>query len=59
VARVAERQAAAFERIAGGVAVADETLRDVSRAAAGVGIASGSAEASEIARRLTEVGLGD
>ena len=54
LARVAERQAAAFERIAGGGAVADEVLRDVSRAAAGVGIAPGSAEASEIARRLSE-----
>ena len=59
LARVAERQASAFERIAGGTAVADETLRDVSRAAAGVGIAPGSAEASEIARRLSEVGLGE
>ena len=59
LARVAERQASAFERIAGGVAVADETLRDVSRAAAGVGIEPGSAEASEIARRLSEVGLGE
>ena len=56
--RVAERQAAAFERIAGGAAVGDEVLRDVSRAAAGVGIGAGSAEASEIARRLSEVDLG-
>jgi len=58
LARVAERQAAAFELIAGGGAVADETLRDVTRAAAGVGITPGSAEASEIARRLSEVDLG-
>ena len=56
--RVAERQVAAFERAAGGAAVADEVLRDVSQAAAGVGIAPGTAEASEIARRLSEVDLG-
>ena len=56
--RVAERQAAAFERIAGGAAVAGEVLRDVTAAAASVGIAAGSAEASEIARRLSEVDLG-
>jgi len=56
--RVAERQAAAFELIAGGGAVADETLRDVTLAAASVGIAPGSVEASEIARRLSEVDLG-
>jgi glycosyltransferase involved in cell wall biosynthesis len=55
---VASRQAAAFERIAGGAAVADDVLRVVSDAAADVGIAAGSAEASEIARRLSEVGLG-
>jgi hypothetical protein len=33
-------------------------LRDVSEAAAAVGIAPGTAEASEIARRLSEVDLG-
>jgi glycosyltransferase involved in cell wall biosynthesis len=58
VERVAERQLAAFERTAGGDAVADEVLRDVSEAAAAVGIAPGTAEASEIARRLSEVDLG-
>jgi glycosyltransferase involved in cell wall biosynthesis len=56
--RVAERQAAAFERIAAGDAVAGEVLREVSEAAGGVGIAPGSPEASEIARRLAEVDLG-
>ena len=58
LARVAERQAAAFERIAGGDAVAEEVVRDVSDAAAGVGIAPGTPEAAEIARRLAEVDLG-
>lgn len=58
VGRVAERQAAAFERIAGGAAVADEVVRDVSQAAGDVGIAPGSPAASEIARRLAEVDLG-
>ena len=56
--RVAARQAAAFERVAGGGAVADEVLREVSEAAGGVGIAAGTPEASEIARRLSEVDLG-
>jgi glycosyltransferase involved in cell wall biosynthesis len=56
--RVAEQQASAFERIAGGASVADAVLHEVSEAAAGVGIAAGSAEASEIARRLSEVDLG-
>ena len=58
LARVAELQAAAFERVAGGRAVADGVLREVSGAAAEVGIAPGSPEASEIARRLSEVDLG-
>ena len=58
LARVAERQAAAFERIAGGEAVADDVVREVSEAAGEVGIAPGSPEASEIARRLAEVDLG-
>ena len=49
---------AAFERVAGGGAVADVVLREVSEAAAGVGIAAGTPEASEIARRLSEVDLG-
>jgi glycosyltransferase involved in cell wall biosynthesis len=56
--RVAELQAAAFERIAGGEAVADDVLREVSGAAGEVGIAPGSPEASEIASRLAEVDLG-
>ena len=58
VDRVAERYAAAFEQIAGGRAVADRVLREVTEAAAGVGIAAGTPEASEIARRLSEVDLG-
>ena len=56
--RVAERQAAAFERVAGGAAVADDVLGEVSEAAAAVGIAPGTPEATEIARRLSEVDLG-
>jgi len=56
--RVADRQAAAFEVIAGGGPVADGVVREVSDAAAEVGIAPGSPEASEIARRLAEVDLG-
>ena len=59
LSRVAAGQAAAFERVAGGAAVADAVLREVSEAAGAVGIAAGSAEASEIARRLSEVDLGD
>jgi glycosyltransferase involved in cell wall biosynthesis len=59
LARVAERQAAAFEVAAGGRAVADDVLREVGAAAAGVGIAPGTSEAAEIARRLSEVDLGD
>jgi hypothetical protein len=56
--RVADLQASAFEQIAGGGAVADDVVRDVSEAAGEVGIAPGSPEASEIARRLAEVDLG-
>ena len=44
--------------IAGGGAVADDVVREVSEAAGEVGIAPGSPEASEIARRLAEVDLG-
>ena len=58
LARVAERQAAAFELAAGGGVVADDVLREVGQAAAGVGIAPGTPEAAEIARRLSEVDLG-
>lgn len=56
--RVADLYAAALEEAAGGGTVADAVLRDVSEAAADVGIPAGSAEAREIARRLAEVGLG-
>ena len=56
--RIADLQASAFERIAGGGAVADDVVRDVSEAAGEVGIEPGSPEASEIARRLAEVDLG-
>ena len=59
LARVADGQATAFERVAGGHAVVDAVLREVSEAAGDVGIAAGSPEASEIARRLSEVDLGD
>jgi glycosyltransferase involved in cell wall biosynthesis len=55
---VAERYAAAVEEAAGGGAVADAVLREVSKAAADVGIDPDAAEAGEIARRLAEVELG-
>jgi glycosyltransferase involved in cell wall biosynthesis len=55
---VAERYVAALEEAAGGGAVADAVLRDVSKAAADVGIDPDAAEAGEIARRLAEVELG-
>jgi glycosyltransferase involved in cell wall biosynthesis len=56
--RVADLYAAALEEAAGGDAVADAVLREVSGAAAEVGIEPGSAEARELARRLAEVELG-
>ena len=56
--RVAELYAAALEESAGGAAVADAVLRDVSEAAAEVGISGDAAEARQIARRLAEVELG-
>jgi glycosyltransferase involved in cell wall biosynthesis len=56
--RVAELYAAALEEAAGGGAVADAVLAEVSRAAAESGISAGSDEAREIARRLAEVELG-
>jgi hypothetical protein len=56
--RVAELYAAALEESAGGAAVADAVLREVSEAAADVGIDAETAEAREIARRLAEVELG-
>ena len=58
VGRVAELYTAALEESAGGAAVADAVLRDVSEAAAEVGISGDAAEAREIARRLAEVELG-
>lgn len=56
--RSAELYAAALEQAAGGEAVADAVLGDVAAAAADVGIATGSPEAAELARRLAEVELG-
>ena len=56
--RVAELYSAALEEAAGGAAVADSVLRDVSEAAVEVGISGDADEAREIARRLAEVELG-
>ena len=56
--RVADLYTAALEEAAGGRAVDDAVLRDVSRAAADVGISPEAEEAREIARRLAEVELG-
>jgi glycosyltransferase involved in cell wall biosynthesis len=58
VHRVAELYASALERGAGGASVDDAVLREVSEAAADVGISANTAEAREIARRLAEVELG-
>jgi glycosyltransferase involved in cell wall biosynthesis len=58
VARVAELYAAACEEAAGGGPVDQAVLREVSGAAAAVGIEPASAEAAELARRLAEVELG-
>ena len=55
--RVAERYAAALEEAAGGPAVVDTVLREVSEAAADVGIAPATRESSELAERLAEVDL--
>jgi glycosyltransferase involved in cell wall biosynthesis len=55
---VAERYAAALEESAGGPAVSDAVLHEVSEAAAAVGISAESEDAREIARRLAEVELG-
>jgi len=57
--RVADLYVAAFEEAAGGGAVSDAVLGEVSRAAAEVGVEPGSADAREIAARLAEVELGD
>jgi glycosyltransferase involved in cell wall biosynthesis len=56
--RVADLYAAVLEEAAGGEAVGDAVLREVSVAAADVGISPDSVEAREIARRLAEVELG-
>jgi len=56
--RVAELYAAALEEAAGGDAVGDAVLREVSEAAADVGISPDTVEAGEIAGRLAEVELG-
>ena len=56
--RVADLCLAAFELAAGGGAVSDAVLQEVSRAAADVGIEPGSTDAIEIAARLGEVELG-
>jgi glycosyltransferase involved in cell wall biosynthesis len=56
--RVAELYAAACEEAAGGGPVDDAVAREVSGAAALVGIEPGSTEAAELARRMAEVGLG-
>ena len=58
VERVAELYVAALESAVGGPAVGEAVVREVSRAAADVGISVDSAEAREIARRLAEVELG-
>jgi glycosyltransferase involved in cell wall biosynthesis len=55
--RVADRYAAALEEAAGGPAVVDTVLREVSEAAADVGIAPATRESSELAERLAEVDL--
>jgi glycosyltransferase involved in cell wall biosynthesis len=56
--RVAELYAAALEQAAGGATVAESILREVSQAAAEVGIDADAPEAAELARRLAEVELG-
>jgi glycosyltransferase involved in cell wall biosynthesis len=56
--RVADLYVAALEEAAGGEAVNEAVVREVSEAAADVGISPDSAEAREIARRLAEVELG-
>src|SRR5262249_4512995 len=56
---VADLYVAALEEAAGGDAVGEAVLREVSRAAADVGISADTSEAQEIARRLAEVELGN
>lgn len=55
---VADLYVAALEEAAGGDVVGKAVLREVSRAAADVGISADTSEAQEIARRLAEVELG-
>ncbi len=55
--RVAELYAAALEESVGGPAVVDAVLREVSEAAADVGIAPATPQASELAERLAEADL--
>lgn len=57
--RVAEAYAAALEEAAGGPAVRDAVLREISQAAAEVGIAADSPAADELVRRLAEVPIGE
>ena len=54
----AEPHVAALEEAAGGDAVADEVLREVSEAAADVAVSASTVEAMEVARRLSKVELG-
>jgi glycosyltransferase involved in cell wall biosynthesis len=58
VETVADGYVAALEQAVGAAKVDDAVLREVSEAAADVGISGDSAEAREIARRLAEVELG-
>jgi glycosyltransferase involved in cell wall biosynthesis len=54
---VAEQYVAALEEAAGGTIVADAVVSEVARAAAEIGIGSGTAFSAELAERLDEVGL--
>jgi glycosyltransferase involved in cell wall biosynthesis len=55
--RVADLYAAALEEAAGGSAVVDAVLREVSEAAVEVGIEPSTPQASELAERLVEADL--
>jgi len=55
--RVADLYVAALEETVGGEAVRDEVLREVSEAAAEVGIAPASAEAAALGRAMDEIEL--
>jgi glycosyltransferase involved in cell wall biosynthesis len=56
---VADLYAVALEEAAGGPAVRDAVLQEVTAAAAEVGIAAGSPEAAELGERLREARVGD